>query len=109
MAERAYFARRIELLIGLKRLRTKRTKVKNAAVEQLPLFPSTHGRTGVITNPYRLNGAAAKFKWPAGSQSEDHWTPMRCQGFLGRPPPIFYLFLMTYMDPASAQGCFAKC
>jgi hypothetical protein len=38
MAERAYFAYRIELLIRLKRSRTKGAKVKGVAVEQLPLF-----------------------------------------------------------------------
>ena len=41
MAERAYFANRIEWLIRLKRLRTKRAKVEEAkAAQQLPLFPS---------------------------------------------------------------------
>jgi hypothetical protein len=39
MAERAYFANRIELLIRLKRWRTKRAKVVQAAVEQLLCFP----------------------------------------------------------------------
>jgi hypothetical protein len=38
LADRAYFANRIELLIGLKRLGTKRVKVKERAVEQLALF-----------------------------------------------------------------------
>jgi hypothetical protein len=38
MAERAFFANRIELLIRLKCLRTKRAKVEQAAVEQLLLF-----------------------------------------------------------------------
>jgi hypothetical protein len=39
-AERAYFSNRIDLLMNLKRLRTKRVKVREVAVEQLPLFPS---------------------------------------------------------------------
>jgi hypothetical protein len=38
LADRAYFASRLKLLI--ERKRTKRVKVKEAAVEQLPLFPS---------------------------------------------------------------------
>jgi hypothetical protein len=39
MAERAYFANRLNLLIRLKCLRTQRARVEEAA-EQLPLFPS---------------------------------------------------------------------
>jgi hypothetical protein len=40
IADRAYFANRIEVLMKLKRSRTKWAKVKEAVVEQLPLFPS---------------------------------------------------------------------
>jgi hypothetical protein len=42
MAERVYFANRIEWLIRLKRLRTKRLPLKEARAEQLALFPNDH-------------------------------------------------------------------
>jgi hypothetical protein len=38
LADRAYFANRIELLLKLKRLRMKRVKVKEAAKELSPLW-----------------------------------------------------------------------